>query len=95
MIGALTRLKQEPGQDILLSASSKLLNSLLPHELVDEVRLMLHPFVLGKGKRLFDEGAPLTAMDLTQVQKFASGITVLHYHPRPAAAPARQGRQAS
>src|SRR3981081_2280887 len=46
------RLKQQPGQNILIFGSGELVNSLLQQELIDELRLLVHPVVLGRGKRL-------------------------------------------
>src|SRR5262249_13129862 len=51
-------LKQEPGKDIFVMGSSLLAQSLINDQLIDEYRLMIHPVVLGTGKRLFREGAP-------------------------------------
>lgn len=51
-----SRLKQQPGQDILVAGSAELLRTLMEHNLVDEYRLMVHPVVLEGGKRLFQEG---------------------------------------
>jgi dihydrofolate reductase len=50
------KLKQLPGQDILVYGSGQLVRSLLAEGLVDELRLMVHPVVVGAGKRLFEEG---------------------------------------
>src|SRR5699024_1266386 len=49
----ISRLKQEPGQDITVHGSGQLVNSLMKHNLIDEYRLMIHPVVVGGGKRLF------------------------------------------
>jgi dihydrofolate reductase len=51
------KLKQQPGKDILVYGSGKLVNMLLKHDLVDELRLMVHHVVLGSGRRLFDNNA--------------------------------------
>jgi dihydrofolate reductase len=51
----IAELKQQPGGDILLVGSADLLNSLIPHDLIDEYRLMVFPLVLGSGKRLFHD----------------------------------------
>ncbi len=80
----LSRLKQEPGMDILVSGSADLVNSLLPHGLIDEFRFMVHPVVVGSGKRLFQDGIDLTTFRLVDVKPFASGIVILTYHPAPA-----------
>jgi dihydrofolate reductase len=73
-------LKQQPGQDILIFGSGQLVSGLLEHGLIDELRLLVHPVVLGRGKRLFAEGSPvgLTAAD---AKVFGSGIVLLVFQP--------------
>ena len=76
------KLKQQPGKDILVYGSGKLVNTLLQHDLVDELRLMVHPVVLGSGKRLFDDNAEsLKVLKLEDSKTFPSGIVLLSYHP--------------
>jgi dihydrofolate reductase len=53
--GEVLRLKQEPGKDILVFGSAALVNTLLELDLIDELRLMVFPAVLGGGKRLFGQ----------------------------------------
>jgi dihydrofolate reductase len=75
------RLKQEPGKDLLLSGSAQLFNALMQANLIDQYRFMLHPVVLGKGKRLFGEGVQEKSLQLTQTKPFRSGIVILEYEP--------------
>jgi len=75
------KLKQEPGQDILVAGSGQLVRTLLQHGLVDECRFMVHPIVLGSGKRLFDQR---TVFKLLDSRRFSSGVVVLTYEPAPA-----------
>ena len=77
----IARLKQQPGQDILVFGSADLVHTLIQHGLVDEYRLMIHPVVVGKGKRLFREGVDMTALRLVDTRTFPSGVLVLTYHP--------------
>jgi dihydrofolate reductase len=77
-----SRLKQQPGQDILVFGSATLVQSLMRDDLVDEYRLMVHPVVLGSGKRLFGEGSATTSLRLVDVKTFSSGIVVLTYEPK-------------
>src|SRR5215217_6428695 len=53
----ITKLKQQPGKDISITGSGTLLRSLLREDLLDELRLMVHPVVVGSGKRLFEGGS--------------------------------------
>jgi dihydrofolate reductase len=73
------RLKKEPGHDLLLSGSAQLLATLMQEDLIDLYRLMVHPIVLGKGKRLFVDGSPEKTLELTGTKTFGSGIVVLEY----------------
>ena len=75
------KLKQEPGQDLLLSGSAQLFNALMQENLIDLYRFMLHPIVLGKGKRLFAEGDAERPLTLSGCKTFKSGIVILEYEP--------------
>jgi dihydrofolate reductase len=76
------KLRQQPGKDILVYGSAKLVKTLLQHDLVDELRLMVYPVVLGSGKRLFDDHAEtLKTLKLAESKTFPSGIVLLSYHP--------------
>jgi len=75
------KLKQEPGQDLLASGSAQLFNALMQENLIDLYRFMLHPVVLGNGKRLFADGVARRALDLTETKRFTSGIVILEYAP--------------
>jgi dihydrofolate reductase len=77
----LARLKQQPGQGILIYGSGQLVNSLMPHGLIDEYRLMVYPLVVGSGKRLFRDGRDTTALKLVETETFSTGVVVLRYHP--------------
>ena len=76
------KLRAQPGKDLLLSGSGTLVRSLIPHDLIDEFRLMVHPIVLGKGKRLFHGDEPQRVLQLTGVKQFPTGVTVLAYEPK-------------
>jgi len=76
------KVKQQPGKDILVYGSGKLVNTLLQHDLVDELRLMVHPVVLGSGRRLFDENPEaMKVLKLAASKTFPSGIVLLSYYP--------------
>lgn len=80
--GQVGELKQQPGKDIVVMGSSQLTQSLIGHDLVDEYRLMVHPVVLGGGKRLFREGAPMQSLRLTEAATMTTGLAILTYEPR-------------
>jgi dihydrofolate reductase len=75
------KLKQEPGQDLLLSGSAQLFNAMKHEGLIDLYRFMVHPIVLGSGKRLFAEGDDQKVLKLTDTKTFGSGIVILEYEP--------------
>lgn len=73
----IAKLKQAPGQDIVIHGSAVLINSLIPHGLIDEYRLMIHPVVVGRGKRLFADGIDATTLHLAETTPLPSGVVVL------------------
>jgi dihydrofolate reductase len=74
-------LKQQPGQNLLVAGSCKLVQTLMQYDLVDEYRLLVHPIVLGSGKRLFGEQPDMQALKLLEAKTFKSGIVALSYQP--------------
>ena len=76
----ITKLKAQPGRDILVFGSGRLVETLLRHELVDEYRLLVFPVVLGRGRRLFPEGLAIT-LGLVEAKPFSSGVVSLTYRP--------------
>jgi dihydrofolate reductase len=77
------RLKEQPGKDISISGSPTLVRSLLEDDLLDELRLMVHPIVVGSGKRLFEEGSDQKALELLDSKTFSTGVLYLTYQPAP------------
>jgi len=75
------RLKEEPGQDILIFGSAELVDSLADQGLIDEYRLMTFPVVVGSGKRVFKEGRSKLTLDLSKTTTLPNGVTVVSYHP--------------
>lgn len=71
-------LKEQPGKTIMLDGSSQLVHTLLEHDLVDELHLILFPLTLGGGKRLFGDGVHST-FTLTSATPYPTGVVALHY----------------
>lgn len=76
-----SKLKQEPGGDILVNGSAQLVQTLMEHDLVDEYRLMTFPIILGSGKRLFRDASETTTLQLVETKTVGSGIIILTYQP--------------
>jgi dihydrofolate reductase len=77
----ISRLKQQPGKDISISGSGTLVRSLLQKNLLDELRLMVHPVVVGSGRRLFEEGGDQKELELVDSKAFSTGVVYLTYRP--------------
>jgi dihydrofolate reductase len=77
----IAKLKQQPGKDISITGSPTLVRSLLQDGLLDELRLMVHPIVVGSGKRLFEEGSDQKALELVDSKRFSTGVLYLTYQP--------------
>jgi dihydrofolate reductase len=74
----ITKLKQQPGGNILVFGSSVLINALMQNNLIDEYCLLVYPLLLGAGKRLFEDGAG-AKLKLLEAKSFDSGIVLLRY----------------
>ena len=77
----ITKLKRRPGKDITILGSGALVRSLLHDRLLDELRLMVFPVVLGGGKRLFEDGGDRKALELVDSKAFSTGVLYLTYRP--------------
>jgi dihydrofolate reductase len=77
----ITKLKQLPGKDISISGSGALVRSLLQDDLLDELRLMVHPIVVGNGKRLFEDWSDQKSLELADSKTFSTGVLYLTYQP--------------
>ena len=80
IVEEITNLKQQDGKDVAVHGSATLVQTLVQHDLVDGYRLLVYPVVLGKGKRLFEEGTTAT-LKLLESQFFSSGVVALVYEP--------------
>ena len=78
---AVAKLKEEQDGDIVVHGSAQLVQALLDNNLVDELRLMVFPFVLGAGRRLFGETSDKKGLKLTDSRMVGDGVAILIYEP--------------
>jgi dihydrofolate reductase len=79
VIGEAKALKQKVDGDIVVHGSAQLARALLAAGLVDELRLMVYPLILGSGKRLFDSNGQKTLMPLREAKTVGDGVVILTY----------------
>jgi dihydrofolate reductase len=79
IVGAVAELKREINAEILVYASYQLGQALIEHDLVDELRLMIFPVVVGAGRRLFGPTRAAKALRLVGVKTFGDGLTHVTY----------------
>src|SRR2546430_6045366 len=78
---AVARLKQEPGKDFVVMGSGVLVQSLMRRNLVDEYVLLIHPLILGSGRRLFPDGGAFAALRLVDTKTTTTGVVIATYQP--------------
>jgi dihydrofolate reductase len=78
---AVARLKDEPGEDLAVLGSGELVQSLMRHNLVNEYVLLIHPLVLGSGRRLFADGTSAVALRLVDSVTTTTGVIIATYQP--------------
>ena len=78
--GELTRIKSETDGDITMSGSATLVRSLLAEGVLDELRLLVHPIAVGKGRRLFED-TPTQPLELVKSETLSTGVLNLSYVP--------------
>ncbi len=76
-----SRLKEQPGGDILMYGSADLMHTLTRHGLVDQYRIWVEPIVVGGGERLFKGDGETRVLRLVQTETFSTGVVVLTYEP--------------
>ena len=79
VVNEVSKLKQELDGEIVVYASCQLVHTLMEHDLVDELRLMVFPVVLGAGERLFGETSDKTSMRLVDTRTVGDGLAYLTY----------------
>src|SRR6266550_6281636 len=75
----ISKLKQQPGQDVLIFGSGELVHQLTYQALINDYRLMIFPILLGSGKRLFREGNEKKVLKLAETRTLGSGVVLLTY----------------
>jgi len=75
------KLKEQAGSYLAVPGSLTLARSLMASELVDEIRLLVHPVVMGSGRRLFESDCPSLRLELRESRAFGSGVVYLAYAP--------------
>ena len=78
---AVEELKSRPGNELQIMGSGELIRSLMARDLIDEYMLMIHPLVLGSGRRLFDGDGPLSRLRLADSQISTTGVVIATYQP--------------
>ena len=78
---AVAKLKAQPGKDLTVLGSGDLLQSLMRRNLVDEYLLMIHPLILGSGRRLFTDGGAFAALRLVDTKTSTTGVVIATYQP--------------
>ncbi len=79
LVEEVRKLKQEPGREIQIEGSATLVHSLIGTGLIDEYRLLVHPVIMGSGKRMFQDGAAMAKLELAEVKKFSTGVVLFRY----------------
>jgi len=83
---SVARLKEQPGQDLVVLGSGELVQALMRRALVDEYVLLIHPLLLGSGLRLFDEIGGRASLQLVGAKTSPSGVLITTYRPAEGAA---------
>ena len=79
---AVTKLKAQPGKDLLVMGSGELVQTLMKHNLVDLYVLLIHPLILGSGRHLFRDGSPFSALQLVDSRTTTKGVVIATYKPK-------------
>jgi dihydrofolate reductase len=77
----ISKLKKQSGKNITISGSPTLVRSLIQENLLDELQLMIHPVVVGKGKHLFTEDVDLMRLQLVDSKVTGTGVVIVTYQP--------------
>src|SRR5512136_2421160 len=78
---AVARLRGQPGKDIVILGSGELVKLLMQRNLIDEYLLLIHPLILGSGRRLFADGGAFAALRLVNAQTTTTSVVIATYQP--------------
>ena len=78
---AVSQLKEQPGKDLLIMGSGELIQSLMRANLIDDYVLLIHPLVLGSGRRLFPDGGAAAKLRLIATSTTDKGVVIATYQP--------------
>lgn len=78
---SVAKLKQQPGKDLVILGSGQLIQTLVRHNLIDEYFLLIHPLILGSGRRLFADGGALSKLRLISSKATPKGVLLTRYQP--------------
>jgi dihydrofolate reductase len=81
VVEEIAKLKQQSGKDIIIDGSATLVQSLQGTGLIDEYRFLLEPFIMGSGRRFFEEGTAMSKLRLVESKTLDSGTLALIYQP--------------
>ena len=81
VVDEIGKLKRQPGREIQVEGSATLVQSLMEAGLIDEYRLLVHPIVMGGGKRFFRDGGHPTRLKLIETNALDLGVTLVRYRP--------------
>jgi dihydrofolate reductase len=80
-VDPVAELRRQPGDDVVILGSGELVRSLLPHGLIDEFVLLIHPLVLGSGRRLFADEGPESPLQLVESKATPTGVLIVTFRP--------------
>jgi dihydrofolate reductase len=83
VVAEVAALREQPGENLVIMGSGQLVRSLIPHGLVDELFLMIHPVVLGSGRRLFGPDAEAHGLRLVDCTPTPTGVLMATYQADP------------
>jgi dihydrofolate reductase len=78
---AVEEIKARPDGDMVVLGSGELVKTLMQHDLIDKYMLLIHPLVLGTGRRLFADGIPMTKLKVVDTKTTTTGVVIVTYQP--------------